>query len=90
MTVVAHSAEQIRIAGIMALATPGSGFDAEIYQAVSEGMSIEAAAHLLFKVGQAHEKSIQLAAAATVKPPADRPQQYSTSAILRSRRSPNT
>ncbi|WP_268798027.1 S49 family peptidase [Pseudomonas huanghezhanensis] len=89
LKVVAQSAEQIRIAGIMALVAPGSGFDSVVHAAVTDGLTIEAAALQLFEAGQAHEKSIRLAAAATVKAPIDRPQQYSTSAIWRSRRSPH-
>jgi len=89
VAVVAQTAEQIRVAGIMALTTPGAGFDLEVHAAINEGLSIEAAALRMFTTSQARTKSILLAAAATVKAPVDRPQQYSTSAIWRSRKSPS-
>ncbi|MEO4012263.1 S49 family peptidase [Pseudomonas rossensis] len=84
---VGQTAEQARIAGITALAPLGSGFDSEVYASINEGLSIEAAALRLFKATQSHESSTRAAAVATVKAPADRPQQFSTSSIWKNRRS---
>ncbi|MEQ7921123.1 hypothetical protein ABQX22_18140 [Xanthomonas sp. WHRI 1810A] len=78
---LSEAAEKSRIAGIMGLAAPGTGYDAQIYGAITEGLSVEATALRLFQITQAHSASVSAAAAATLKPPAARPEQFSTRAI---------
>lgn len=81
------AAEKARIAGIMALAAPGTGYDAHINAAIAEGLSVDATGLRLLQITQAHSASVSAAAAATLKPPAMRPEQFSTRAIWKNRRS---
>lgn len=80
------ASEKTRIAGIMALAAPGTGYDAHINAAIAEGLSVDATALRLFQITKAHSASVDAAAAATLKQPAARPGQFSTRAIWKSRR----
>lgn len=80
------AAEKARIAGIMALAAPGTGYDAHINAAIAEGLSVDATGLRLLQITQAHSASVSAAAAATLKPPAMRPEQFSTRAIWKNRR----
>lgn len=79
-----HTISASYLAGIMALAKPGSGYDSEIFASINEGLSVDATALRLFRYGQGHENSTRLATASTSKPPAGRPLQYSTQALEKS------
>ncbi|WP_244655827.1 MULTISPECIES: hypothetical protein [unclassified Pseudomonas] len=80
------AAEKARIAGIMALAAPGTGYDAHINAAIAEGLSVDATALRLFPITYAHSASVSGAAAATLKQPAARHEEFFTGAIWKNRR----
>lgn len=83
---IAQTPEQLRILGVMALAKPGSEYHSEVYKAIDEGLSIEAAALKILKSSQAHGGPTRPALLDPVKP-SSRSQQFSTGSIWCMRRS---
>lgn len=81
---VSQTDEQIRRAGIMALAAPG--LEGEVCDAIESGMSVEAAGLRFLQVSRSLDSGLRTAALTAIPFPAARSTTYSAAKIWQSRR----
>jgi ClpP class serine protease len=83
LEVVDPTADRARVAGIMALSSPG--LEAVVLSAINDGCTVEEAGCRLFQAMQAHELSLR-SAQTVIRTPSGRPAAFSTAAIWKARR----